>query len=106
MRNKLLHSKGIIIYYYCNRSGYFNSKGRGCRRLKSQGTNKLNTYCTATITTKMDDQMGQITATICHSHYGHELQLGHIPLDTTSRIQIAAQLTNGVSMDHYTGQNT
>ena len=40
-----------VCYYYCSRSGYFNSKGRGKRQIKSQGTSKLNTYCTAAIKT-------------------------------------------------------
>ena len=96
MRKKPIGSKSNTTYYYCNRSGYFNSKGKGKRKLKTQGRNKLNTYCTATITTKKDDNTGIITAIICHSHYGHELQLGHVPLDTTSRLQIASQLTEGV----------
>ena len=61
---KATGSKSNTTYYYCNRSGYFNSKGKGKRKLKTQGTNKLNTYCTATITTKKDDNTGIITAAI------------------------------------------
>ena len=38
---KTLHDKKVL-YYYCNRSGYFRSKGKGQRHSKSQGTSKLN----------------------------------------------------------------
>ena len=37
-------------YYYCNRSGHFKSKGAGLRHLKTQGTSKINSYCTASLT--------------------------------------------------------
>ena len=37
-------------YYYCNRSGHFKSKGAGIRHLKTQGTSKINSYCTASLT--------------------------------------------------------
>ena len=34
-------------YYYCNRSGTFTSRSTGVRHLKTQGTSKINSYCTA-----------------------------------------------------------
>lgn len=36
-------------YYYCNRSGYFTSRGGQKRHLKAQGSSKLDTYCIASI---------------------------------------------------------
>jgi hypothetical protein len=39
----------------------------------------------------------KIVATICHTHYRHPLQLGHIPLHKTTRLAVAAKLTDGVS---------
>lgn len=79
-------TKGCMQYYYCNRSGYFNTRGKGMRNIKSQGTSKLNTYCTATITTTTDNKTGEVYVTVCHTHYGHDLQLGHIPLGKCQRI--------------------
>ena len=38
---------GGITYYYCNRSGHFKSKGTGQRHVKTQGTSKINSHCTA-----------------------------------------------------------
>ena len=92
--------KGTTDYYYCNRSGYFNTKSKGLRNIKSQGSNKLDTYCTASITVTTDILTGQLTATICHTHYGHSIQLGHVPLPTSTRMEVAAKLMQGVSTDH------
>lgn len=38
------------IYYYCNRSGTFTTKGAGKRQMKMQGTSKIASHCTASIT--------------------------------------------------------
>ena len=43
---------------------------------------------------------GQLTATICHTHYGHSIQLGHVPLPTSTRMEVAAKIMQGVSTDH------
>ena len=38
----------------------------------------LDTYCTATITVTNNIFIGQIIAAICHTHYEHNTELGHI----------------------------
>ena len=89
----------IKTYYYCSRSGYFNSESKGERLLKSQGTSKLNTYCTAAITlTKTRSQ--SIEVEYCKTHYEHKISLGHLRLADTDRKAIAGQLMQGVSLQH------
>ena len=100
MFSKSTGTKGSTQYFYCNRSGYFSSKGKGKRNIKSQGSNKLNTYCTASITVTTDNNTGQILVTTCHTHYGHDKQLGHLTLNEQTRLDIAAKLVQGVSTDH------
>ena len=36
-------------YFYCNRSGSFESQGKGLRSLKVQGTSKIGELCTSHI---------------------------------------------------------
>ena len=74
--------KGLFatgIYYYCNHSGYFSPRGEQCRSLKSQGTSKIDTYCTAGIVLVVGGN-GCVGASVCATHYGHQLSLGHTRL--------------------------
>ena len=92
--------KGTTEYYYCNRSGYFKTKSKGIRNIKSQGSSKLDTYCTAAIILSSDSVTGQLLATVCHTHYGHDMTLGHVPLLPSARMEVAAKIVQGVSEDH------
>lgn len=87
-----------VCYYYCNRSGYYRDKGSGKRAMKSQGTSKLNTYCTAAIRTITLKQTNEIQAEVCSTHYGHSTNLEHLRLPEIVRLSVAAQLTQGVSL--------
>ena len=90
-----------MCYYYCSRSGYFRSRGKSERHIKSQGSSKLNTYCTAAIKATTDRYTGfMVTVEICHTHYGHELQLGHLRLPESVRLAVAGKLRQGVSVEH------
>jgi len=42
-----VRGEATLTCYYCNRSGYFHSQSAEKRRLKSQGSSKINTHCTA-----------------------------------------------------------
>ena len=63
-------------YFYCNRSGTFQTRGKGKRMIKSQGSSKLDTYCTASIQLSYQPG-GSIKAIINKTHYGHTCSLGH-----------------------------
>ena len=88
-----------VLYYYCNRSGYFRSKGKGERHSKSQGTSKINSYCTATIKATVEET-GVVFVELCETHYGHEIELGHLRLPENVRLAIAGKLRQGVTMEH------
>ena len=85
-----------ITYYYCNRSGYFNPAGHNVRALKSQGTAKLLT--TAIILTHSNKDP-YLQASICSTHHGHSVSVGHLRLQTQDRYNIAAKLSQGVTFD-------
>ena len=86
-------------YYQCNRSGVFQSKGTGKRRLKSQGSSKIKIHCTAAITLTVNHTTQSVKAEVCHTHYGHQTRLGHIRSSAQDRLQIAGKLAQGVTLD-------
>lgn len=46
----------------------------------SQGSSKLNTYCTAAMKATTDSKTGVVVVEFCEKHYGHEIELGHLRL--------------------------
>ena len=88
-----------VDYYYCNRSGYYDEEDRkGIRATKSQGTSKVDSYCTAKIVLHYTDEH-VLKADITSTHYGHTIDLGHLRLSKQQRQSIAGQLLQGVSFD-------
>ena len=55
------------IYYYCNRSGYFNPRGQQHRSLKSRGTAKIDSYCTAGMVVTIEDRFIEVSVYMHHS---------------------------------------
>ena len=64
--------------------GFINVRGRGKRRTKSSGTNKIDKYCTATLKLVTHEDQS-VTVFINHTHYGHTKQLQHITLSDLVR---------------------
>ena len=83
-------------YYYCNRSGTFQCKGSGQRNMKTQGSCKLNAYCTAALKVTCVASSSCIQVSFCKSHYGHVTSLGNLRLPEADRKLIACQLIQGV----------
>jgi hypothetical protein len=96
---KKVVSGKCITYYYCNRSGYFNPTGQNCRGLKSQGTAKINSYCTAAIVLIKSDVCTHLQAKIWSTHHGHSITLGYLRLQRNDRFHIAAKLSQGVTFE-------
>ena len=67
--------------------------------LKSQGTSKIDAYCTAGIQIYHLNG-GKIKAVVTKSHYDHTCTLGHIPLTHHVRSEMAGQIAMGVSLDN------
>lgn len=88
----------LCYYYYCNRSGSFNSRGKGKRSLKLQGSSKIGSNCIAFIRARQQDSSGEVEAEICDYHL-HEAQLAHLRLPESTRQMIAAKLHDGVSIN-------
>ena len=86
-----------IIYYYCSRSGYLTVCKERMRQVKTQGSSKLNTYCTSTIVLKRKDQT--IFVQYCPTHYGHRKLLGHLRLTEKERLVIAGKLLKGITFE-------
>lgn len=87
------------VYYYCNRSGFFNSKGAGRCHIKSQGSSKLNAHCTAAITATTKIPGTELRVSVCKTHYGHTCSLGHTRLSESDRLTIVGQLAQGITFE-------
>jgi len=87
-------------YYACHRSGLFVEKvAPGYtrkRKLKSQGSCKLNFNCTSTITCKIFTN-NEHHIEFVKTHYGHECEIQHLKLSKCNTVQIASKLAAGVS---------
>ncbi|XP_063969505.1 uncharacterized protein LOC135157532 isoform X1 [Lytechinus pictus] len=85
--------------FYCNRSGFFTSKGSGKRSQKAQGSCKINGHCTAGISAKTCLMTGSVGVVLTKTHYGHGEDLGHLKLSQEERIAIGQKLAQGISVD-------
>ena len=89
----------IISYYNCNRSGKYLAKGTGKRRLKSQGSSKMDAHCTSTIQLIENSDTGLYQVNFCKTHYGHEMQLGHIRISNDDKRIIASKRKMGIERE-------
>ena len=90
---------GTTHYFYCNRSGTYNPRGNGQRLLKSQGTSKIDSFCTAHIKVKQSVSEEQIDVTFCSLHHNHKLEIAHLPLPSDVKLSIASKIQQGVTIE-------
>lgn len=90
-----------VEYWYCNRSGIYQSTSQGDRKrkLKSQGILKINNNCTSSITLTINIKEGTVQAIIYHTHYGHEAELKHLRIPKSDKQEIASKLLQGVKIE-------
>ena len=69
------------------------SESNGLRSLKTQGSSKMNAYCTAGF------QVSFLESTYMKTHYEHSCSLGYLPIPKDIRQQIAVDLVQGISFD-------
>lgn len=82
--------------FICNRSGEFKSRGKGERKLRSQGSRKCGQFCPARIRLSVDEKsFHQID--FCSSHIGHENAPEHLNLPQADREKLKKKLQEGVS---------
>ncbi|KAJ8971715.1 hypothetical protein NQ317_006017 [Molorchus minor] len=92
-------SNGTLTEYICHRSGKFISKGKGLRRLKTQGSNKINGFCPAKIRLVEDDER-KCSVRFISKHVGHTNDLSHVTLTADERQVIASKIISNVSFDN------
>jgi hypothetical protein len=93
---KQLHGKEHV-YYYCNRAGKYESRGKCERSLKCQGTSKAILHCTAHIFATINMKTKTVQVRYNATHYNHDTQLGHLRIPNTTRMMIASKLRQGVT---------
>ena len=89
-----------VFYYYCNRADTYKSEETGKHQLKTQGTAKRGSQCSAYIKSVQDINTHKIHYYICPIHYNHTTQLAYLQISLTIRQDIAKKLKEGVSMKH------
>ena len=55
-------------YYYCNRAGNFNPRGKGEQGLKSQGSSKIISHCSAHIKAIKNIKTNEVTVQYTCTH--------------------------------------
>ena len=80
-----MHDNNKHFYYYCNRAGNYQTRGNNERSLKSQGSNKSVSHCSAYIQATVNILKGVVYVIYNSTHYNHELQLGHLPIVSSTR---------------------
>ncbi|XP_026810264.1 uncharacterized protein LOC113551897 [Rhopalosiphum maidis] len=99
-RKNLSRSGRRVEYWYCNRSGSYQSALQSRRRkLKSQGILKINNNCTSSITLTINKIDDTVQAVIYHTHYGHEADLAHLRISKSVKLEIASKLLQGVKIE-------
>ncbi|KAE9543633.1 hypothetical protein AGLY_002433 [Aphis glycines] len=98
-RKNLTCSRHRVEYWYCNRSGSYQSSLKSHKRkLKSQGILKINNNCTSsiTVTVNTDDT---VQAVVYHTHYGHKCDLVHLRILKSDKQEVAFKLSQGVRIE-------
>lgn len=88
-----------ITYYACNRSGIYKDKiDVRKRQLKKKGSRKINAGCTSYLKLEENVNDGNLKVYYCDHHYGHKLELEHLPLLYETRSLIVNKLLKGASL--------
>lgn len=88
--------KTKFLYFDCHRSSYFVSKSTGLRTLKTQGSNKINGICPASLKVKINSIDGHVNVNYTKTHFGHENDLGHLCLSDSERNMLAQKIASKV----------
>ncbi|KAK9500944.1 hypothetical protein O3M35_002103 [Rhynocoris fuscipes] len=88
----------IVTVYECHRSGMYISRGEGKRKLKNQGSKKINGLCPAKIKAYQSDK-GIVTVEFTKTHVGHGLGEEHVLLTNEERETIAEMIKTKASFD-------
>lgn len=87
-----------LINYYCHRSGTFIPKGKSVRRLKLQGSNKINGFCPASMKVRIDKNK-KCKVDYIDQHVGHDNDVKHLTLTLEERKSIAEKIEQRISFN-------
>ncbi|KAJ8937966.1 hypothetical protein NQ314_011653 [Rhamnusium bicolor] len=82
--------------FCCHRSGNFQSQGKGKRRVKIQGSKKINSYCPASIKLTLDSITGICSVVYLKTHVGHRNELCHLTITKKQREVLAAKIAQKI----------
>ena len=88
-----------VWYFYCNRTGSYAPCGKSERALKSQGTTKTISDCSAHMKAIKAKETNEVSVTYTCTHYNHTHKLGHLHIAATTCEEIASKLQNGVTSE-------
>jgi len=75
-------------FYYCHRSHNYRKKGKGIRKIKSIGSNKIGKVCPSLIEVLQKNET--VSVKYWKTHCGHKIEeLSRVKLDIETRIQVA-----------------
>lgn len=77
-------------YFYCHRSGVFESTGDGKRSTKFYGSNRLNSNCPSMM--KVIEKEHEIHIEFTETHVGHKNAIGKLHISEDDKLKICAQL--------------
>ena len=86
-------------YLYCHHSGIVQSEGKGLRAIKTQGSCKMNEFCTAHMTVSEDAITKKVKVSYCSHHSNHEPEICHMKVPEDIKNTAAVKLAEGVSID-------
>ena len=84
-------------YYYYNHTGVYKSRSNKKCAIKSQGTSKTNSFCSAYMKAVKCLKTGSVIVTYAETHYNHQKQLGHLHLSKTTRTIVAEKFKQGIT---------
>ncbi|KAF6215847.1 hypothetical protein GE061_000182 [Apolygus lucorum] len=88
------------VYYRCNRSGPMRlGASDECRKREPKlgKSCKTNLYCPAMIIAKFCSS--DVVVKFCKSHFGHEVDLRHLPLPSPEKKTLAAKIASKIPFD-------
>ncbi|XP_065206488.1 uncharacterized protein LOC135835914 [Planococcus citri] len=84
-------------YYVCHRTGTFQSGSCGKRKLKRQGSNKINASCPSTMEVVESLNDGTVNLVLWKTHVGHDAEVSRTFLSTSERNWLSARIMEGAS---------
>lgn len=79
-----------VTYFYCHRSGVFESRGKTNKSVKYYGSNRIDSNCPSMI--KVTEKKLDIFVEFTETHVGHKNNLGKVHIPEEERLNICAQL--------------